>query len=176
MVFWKRALAATAVAGMLAGLPLAAAVPAQAPAQQRDGTAEAAVNEFFVALNSLDTARFGALFADDATLFFPTPPFPIRRIEGKAEIMRYFGMFFDSLRRRGARSINTAPRDLRIQRFGDFAIASFHLVGGQDVGRRTLVMRRSGGRWQIVYLHGSTLREPAPAPQAPAPTPPPPAR
>ena len=82
------------------------------------------------------------------------------------------------MRQRGTRTVNLAPAGLAVQLYGDTAIATFHLVGQQEVGRRTLVLRRVGARWQIVHLHASVApiqQRPAATPSrtpAPAPTPP----
>lgn len=167
---------------LLAGLALApsalaaqAAVPA--PPQAADAPVRAAVTEFIAALNAFDPERLGRAFADDATIFFPGAPFPIVRVEGKAQAIGRFGRFFDMLRARGIRQGNVAPNGLAVQLYGDTAIATFHLAGGQEVGRRTLVFRRIGGRWLIVHMHGSALRVETPAPPAaPAQTVPPPPR
>ena len=172
---------------LLAGLALApatlaaqAAVPAVPGPQGADAPVRAAVAEFVAALNAFDRERFARAFADDATVFFPGAPFPLRRVEGKAQAIANFGRFFELLRARGARQGNVTPRGLTVQLYGDTAVATFHLAGGQDVGRRTLVLRRTGGRWLIVHLHASSLREAAPAAPAaapaPAPTPPTPGR
>lgn len=121
-------------------------------------TAEAAVEAFVSAFNALDRTRFDPLFADDVTLFFPASPFPLRRVEGREATLEWFGRFFDSLRERGA-SPNIAPQDLHVQDYGDIAVATFHLGGGESVGRRTVVLRRQAGRWAIVHLHASSIAE-----------------
>ena len=144
--------------------------PASGDRQSADAPVRAAVAEFIAALNAFDRDRIARAFADDATLFFPGAPFPAARVDGKAQVAAAFGRFFEALRARGLRQGNVAPRGLQIQLYGDVAIASFHLAGGQEIGRRTLVLRRIGGRWLIVHMHGSSLREAAPAP-APALTP-----
>ncbi len=118
----------------------------------------AAAAEFVSAFNQLDQPRFDALWAEDATVFFPQPPFPIRRIDGRAEVLTWFKRFMDSQRSAG-RSPRVDPKELQVQMAGrDSAIVSFHL--GSDtaaVARRTLVYRRDAARWQIVHLHGSAL-------------------
>jgi hypothetical protein len=54
------------------------------------------------------------------------------------------------------------PRDLKIQSYGEIAIATFHLDDRPGVlNRRTIVLRRSKGQWKIVHLHAS---ETAPSP------------
>jgi ketosteroid isomerase-like protein len=168
---------------LLAATP-AVAAPAQpvrpgltAPAPADLTSPAGTVAEFVAAVNALDQARLGRLFAEDATIFFPGPPFPLRRT-AKADAMRFFGQLFQALRGRGAHGGNSAAQDLQIQPYGDVAVATFHLIVGQDVGRRTLVLRRIGAIWQIVHMHSSAMRRPAAAaPATPAPaTPPPPRR
>lgn len=145
-----------------------AAVPAMpAAAPSAEGEVRATISEFVAALNAFDRERFARLFAEDATIFFPGAPFPIRRVEGKAQVIGNFERLFALLRGRGIAQGNVAPRDLRIQLYGETAIVTFHLAGGEDVGRRTLVLARIGGRWLIVHMHASSLREPALAPAPP---------
>jgi uncharacterized protein (TIGR02246 family) len=175
---------ARALLPLLAGLalaPVASAAQAATPAvpgavQAPDAPVRAAVGEFVAALNALDAERLGGTFAEDATIFFPGPPFPAARMQGRSAIQRAFGQLFAGLRQRGARAANIAPRGLDVQLYGDTAIATFHLLGGQEVGRRTLVLRRTSGRWLIVHMHGSAApvqQRPAAATPARTPAPPP---
>lgn len=152
---------------LCASLALAGAVPAgSAAAQDRSqpdaarsaSQAEAAVLAFVAAFNALDRAAFDPLFAEDVTLFFPSAPFPVRRVEGKTATLSWFGRFFDSMRKRGA-GPNIRPQDLKVQDYGDVAIATFHLGGGGNVARRTVVLRRHQGRWRIAHLHASSTAE-----------------
>lgn len=161
---------------LLAGIALApAAAAAQAatpavPSSQppaADAPVRAAVAEFVNALNALDAERFGRTLADDVTVFFPGPPFPAARAQGRAAVQGAFTQLFNALRQRGTRSASLQPAGLAVQLYGDTAIATFHLLGQQEVGRRTLVLRRIGGRWLIVHMHGSV----APMQQRPAATP-----
>jgi ketosteroid isomerase-like protein len=119
---------------------------------------EAAIQAFVSAFNALDRTRFDALFAEDVTLFFPSAPFPVRRTEGKKATLLWFGRFFDSLRKRGA-GPGIEPQDLKVQDYGDVAIATFHLGGGESVARRTVVLRRQRGQWAIAHLHASSETE-----------------
>ena len=123
----------------------------------------AAAAAFASAFNALDAARFNVLWAVDASVFFPQPPFPIRRIDGKANVLAWFGRFMDAQRKAG-RPPGVDPKDLQIQLLGtDSAIVSFHLGTGPDaVARRTLVYRREAGGWRIVHLHASSLSAPKP--------------
>ena len=137
---------------------LAAALPTSAIAAPAASRPEAAVEAFVSAFNALDRTRFDALFAEDVTLFFPSAPFPVRRIEGKEATLLWFGRLFDSMRKRGA-SPGIQPQDLKVQNYGDVAIATFHLGGGERVARRTVVLRRQRGRWAIAHLHASAETE-----------------
>ncbi len=119
---------------------------------------EAAIHAFVSAFNALDRTRFDALFAEDVTLFFPAAPFPVRRIEGKTATLEWFGRFFDMARKRGTNP-RIQPQDLKVQDYGDVAIATFHLGAGETVGRRTIVLRRQGGQWAIAHLHASSETE-----------------
>lgn len=154
---------------LCASLALAGAVPAGSAAaapedrSQRDAARsasqpEAAVLAFVSAFNALDRAAFDPLFAEDVTLFFPSAPFPVKRVEGKTATLLWFGRFFDSMRKRGA-GPNIQPQDLKVQDYGDVAIATFHLGGGGNVARRTVVLRRHKGRWRIAHLHASSTTE-----------------
>ncbi len=154
---------------LFASAALAAALPASAgvaaPQARSDAIGapsvsqpEAAIQAFVSAFNALDRTRFDALFAEDVTLFFPSAPFPVRRVEGKMATLEWFGRLFDSLRKRGA-SPGIVPQDLKVQDYGDVAIATFHLGGGESVARRTVVLRRQRGQWAIAHLHASSETE-----------------
>jgi len=147
------------------------AVPAGQPAA--DAPVRAAVAEFINALNAFDGERLGRSFAEDATAFFPGPPFPAARLQGRATIQGAFSQLFAALRQRGARSASLAPVGLVVQLYDDVAIATFHLMGQQDVGRRTLVFRRIGGRWLIAHMHASIAPMQQRPAAAPAPATPP---
>src|ERR1043165_2982457 len=56
-----------------------------------------AMNSFFAALNRFDARAYGTMLTDDATLFFTGPPFPIRRVQGRAAIMKLVTPLFDQL-------------------------------------------------------------------------------
>jgi ketosteroid isomerase-like protein len=152
--------ASAALAGALPASGAAAAPEARSNANAAPSLSqpEAAIQAFVSAFNALDRTRFDALFAEDVTLFFPSAPFPVRRIEGKEATLLWFGRFFDSMRKRGA-GPGIQPQDLKVQDYGNFAIATFHLGGGESVSRRTIVLRRQRGRWAIAHLHASSETE-----------------
>lgn len=150
--------ASAALAGTVPVSSAIAAAEDRSTAIAAPSQPEAAIQAFVSAFNALDRARFDALFAEDVTLFFPSAPFPVRRIEGKEATLLWFGRFFDSLRKRGV-SPGIEPKDLKVQDYGDVAIATFHLGGGETVSRRTVVLRRKQGRWTIAHLHASSETE-----------------
>jgi ketosteroid isomerase-like protein len=50
------------------------------------------------------------------------------------------------------------PKGMKVQMFGDFAIATFHLDDRAGlVNRRTIVMTKTPAGWKIVHLHASEL-------------------
>lgn len=162
---------------LLAGLVPASAMAAQAatpavPTSQppaAEAPVRAALAEFVNALNALDAERLGRTLADDVSVFFPGPPFPAARIQGRANVQNAFTQLFAALRQRGTRNVSLSPTGIEVQLYGDTAVATFHLISGREVGRRTLVLRRAGARWLVANMHASV----APMQQRPAATPPP---
>lgn len=162
---------ACCVALVVAGCAPAHQQPASTASKpDRSGEVRAAAAEFVAAFNDLDQPRFDALWAEDATVFFPQPPFPIRRVEGKAQVVGWFKRFMDGQRSAG-KSPGVDPRDLQIQMAGaESAIVSFHLGSAATAAaRRTLVYRRDSTGWRIIHLHGSALRSEAASGNNPAP-------
>jgi ketosteroid isomerase-like protein len=139
-----------------AALVLVPAVAFAAPASRaaQSSGPEAAAVAFIGAFNALDRARFDPLFADDVTMFFPSAPFEVRRVEGKAAVLGWFGRFFDMARARTGK-LNIQPVDLMVQNYGTVSVVTFHLNGGENVGRRTLVLRKDQTAWKIVHFHAS---------------------
>ena len=143
------------LAAALAASPAPAAPSPTVAANTQPGSPAAAAADFVAAFNALDRAKFDPLFAEDVTLFFPSAPFEVHRVEGKEAVLKWFGRFFDAVKGRGGK-LNIQPADLLVQDYGSFAIVTFHLNGGENVGRRTLVLRKDKGAWRIVHLHASS--------------------
>lgn len=120
-----------------------------------------AVDAFIEAFNNLDWENFRLSFADDATVFFPFPQAP-RRANGRAEVEAVFKPFFDAGRKQKPNPpyLNIEPKDVRIQGLKDVAIVTFHLEGGDAVGRRTVVFQKQKGKWLIVHLNASSIAKP----------------
>ncbi len=154
----------SALAAFLAAASLApgcaTTAPAPPPASAAQPASEA-VAAFLEAFDALDSARFDAFFAEDATMFFPAGPFPRERVAGRAPVTAAFRRFFDMARERGATRLGIRPLDLQGQDHGETAVATFHLRGSGNVGRRSIVMRREPAGWRIVHFHASSLEEEA---------------
>src|SRR5688572_10462685 len=108
------------VAAACAVSPVAAV---QSPTAVTAQTPDQAATAFLEAFDTLDSDRFNAFFADDATMFFPNGPFPQARVEGKAAVTAAFGRLFDMARQRGVTRLNLRPLDIQVQDHGAFAVA-----------------------------------------------------
>ena len=129
-----------------------------------------AAEAFISAFDSLQWEPFRAALADDITIFFPFPQVPAR-VEGRGEVERLFGQFFEGqLERRtqtgGPISMGLTPRDWLVQMLSpDAAVVSFHLGTGAPA-RRSLVLRHvAGDTWEVVHWHASPA-PPGPSSQA----------
>jgi ketosteroid isomerase-like protein len=131
-------------------------------AQAKPDNAELQVREalarFVQAFDDLDWETFRSAFDDNATVFYPRA-FP-ERANGRAEFERTFKTVFEQIRsgKAAAPYMNIQPRQLKLQVFGNVAIATFHLddkVG--FVNRRTVVLNKNETGWKIVHLHASEV-------------------
>jgi ketosteroid isomerase-like protein len=120
------------------------------------GTPEAMLQDFIRAFDNLEWDRFRGFFDDDATVFYPRGF--TTRASGRLEFEANFRKVFDQIRGNRVQPpyMDLQPRDLHIQRYGDIAIATFHLDDRPGVlNRRTLVLRKMKGQWKIAHLHAS---------------------
>lgn len=121
------------------------------------------MDTFFAALNSFDAKGYAALLTDDATLFFTGTPFPLRRVQGRDEIMKLVTPLLDNARAKGVKG-TVAPHDINFQTWGDTSVVTFDIPIGSTLDRRTFVLRRLKGVWKIAHLHASIGQDgPAPA-------------
>lgn len=120
-----------------------------------DAGVRSAMNRFLEALNALDADAINASFAPDATAFFPVVA--SERLNGKEAISEVFRTYVTETKKSVART-NIVAEDVRIERVGDLAFASFQVHNPAAVSRRTFVFRRQGGRWLIVHMHASNFR------------------
>ena len=82
------------------------------------------------------------------------------RANGRAEFERTFKVVFDQIRsgKTGAPYMDIQPRGVKIQLFGNIAIATFHLDDRAGfLNRRTIVLNKTKARWKIVHLHASEV-------------------
>ncbi|HJQ39469.1 MAG TPA: nuclear transport factor 2 family protein [Thermoanaerobaculia bacterium] len=116
------------------------------------------VQRFIGAFNHLDAAELRPLLAEHATAFLPMPQHA-GRVEGRETILGILAPLLEADRvRRNGQPLSLEAKELAIQEQGDVAVATFD-AGTADVhSRRTLVLRRRGGRWEIVHLHASNMR------------------
>jgi ketosteroid isomerase-like protein len=131
-----------------------------AAAQSSTDEVEQVLNAFLIPFSNQNVAEFIEYFADDAVVFFPSSRFAAVRVEGKANIRSTFAAVFKPGQPAPVtgRSL-IQPQDLKVQRFGDSAIATFHLGSDSARGRRTFVLQRLDSRWKIVHLHASIITQ-----------------
>jgi ketosteroid isomerase-like protein len=153
---------AAALLTLIATLVAPAALPAEKPeSTQPPAAARQLVSRFIAAFGNLDMPAFIACFADDATVFFPTPE-PPQRFDGKAAIREHFEQVFAAIRRSSHSPAppyhELEPEDLEFQLVNaDTVVVTFHLRNAERLGRRTLVIANIDGQWLIVHLHASNV-------------------
>lgn len=113
------------------------------------------IDAFLVALDQGDP-KIAELFTADATVFFPMNDRPLRA-DGREEIAAAFAALFAMPGYQKGKGM-PRPEELWAQRIGDAAVVTFQTTNPNVTSRRTLVLRRDGGRWRIVHLHGSNIR------------------
>jgi ketosteroid isomerase-like protein len=120
---------------------------------------------FVHAFEILDWEPFRLAFSDDATVFYPRG-FP-ERANGRVAFEKTFRVVFEQIRRSKTTApyMDIQPRDMKVQLFGDIAIATFHLDDRAGfINRRTIVLNQTEAGWKIVHLHASEIST-APAKQ-----------
>ena len=115
-----------------------------------------AVAQFTAAFNRLSIDELRPLFAEDATAFLPMPQFGAR-IDGRENILAALAPLFEAEKAR-AGSMNLTAKNVTIQRAGGAIIATFDVGTEAVFSRRTLVLERRHGSWNIVHLHASNVR------------------
>ena len=111
------------------------------------------LSRFIASFSKLDLEGMMTYFAKDATSFFPIAH-RATFLDGKEEIGNAFAKVISKIRAAGLNSIKLEIEDVKVQRFGDAAIATLHIRDG-DLSRRTLVLRRVHDEWLIQHLHAS---------------------
>jgi len=132
--------------------------PVLAHSQVADADVREALTHFIRAFDDLDWEQFRLAFDDNATVFYPRA-MP-ERATGRSEFEKGFQTVFQQIRgnKTAAPYMDIQPRELRIQRFGDVAIATFHLDDRAGfLNRRTIVLNKTEKGWKIVHLHASEV-------------------
>jgi ketosteroid isomerase-like protein len=131
-------------------------------AQTQPVSAELQVREtlarFVQAFDDLDWETFRLTFDDNATVFYPRA-FP-ERANGRDEFEKTFKTVFEQIRsgKTAAPYMDIQPKEMRIQFFGNVAIATFHLDDRAGfLNRRTIVLNKGETGWKIVHLHASEV-------------------
>jgi ketosteroid isomerase-like protein len=122
-----------------------------------------ALAKFVYAFDNLDWEAFRLAFDDNATVFYPRA-FP-ERANGRAEFEKTFQVVFQQIR--GGKTappyMDIQPKDMKVQIFGDCAIATFHLDDRPGLlNRRTIVLTKTKAGWKIVHLHASEVSTTSP--------------
>jgi ketosteroid isomerase-like protein len=131
---------------------------AQVQPVSAESQVRAALTRFVQAFDDLDWETFRLAFDDNATVFYPRA-FP-ERANGRAEFEKTFRTVFEQIRsgKTAAPYMDIQPREMKIQLFGNVAIATFHLDDRAGfVNRRTIVLNKSETGWKIVHLHASEV-------------------
>lgn len=143
----------------LVGVHALGAQLAGACAKPRDACAFFAT--FISAFNRRDWPAFQATLDPGVTVIFDRPGPPLRQ-DGHEAVEAVFHLIFpETPSVRGTPPSQIRPQQLRVQDFGDVVVVSFHLSDATGVGRRTLVLHRSGKRWKVVHIHGSSSGPPS---------------
>jgi ketosteroid isomerase-like protein len=116
-------------------------------------TPHSALEMLLRAFARLDLDAMVACFDAQATAFLPGEHHRTR-LEGREAIGTAFAAVIARVRAGGATSLRLEPADLRVDEWGDSAIATLHLYS-DHLSRRTFVLRRYGQQWRIVHLHAS---------------------
>ena len=144
---------------LVAPLVLAQGEPrAFAETEVRDSLAR-----FVYAFDNLDWEAFRLAFDDNATVFYPRA-FP-ERANGRAEFEKTFKVVFQQIRggKTAGPYMDIQPKDMKVQTFGDCAIATFHLDDKPGLlNRRTIVLTKTNAGWKIVHLHASEVSTTSP--------------
>lgn len=131
--------------------------PPAGEAVEARSAAEAVVHGFLAAVDAGDLPALAGLFEPDAGAYLPFADTPAL-IQGREAVLARFSRLIDAWCRRGKSPpfVGFEPRDLVVGPAGPgHALATF-LVGIEgDTGRRSMLLRHTGGGWRILHLHAS---------------------
>jgi ketosteroid isomerase-like protein len=117
--------------------------------ESHDSGIDEALATFIDALSKLDRERLEACFAEGASVFLPWG--------GPRRDGMWNERFAEMAAARPGPYFTIEPRDVRVEMLGGIALVTFHLLQPDSLGRRTLLLRRTGDAWKILHLHASNL-------------------
>lgn len=123
---------------------------------------EGTVKQFLTSLNNADWESFRKIWTQNPVVFHPAIP---HRVDEQKAFDESWKVTIDNIQKQAASRGMTQPpfmnlqaQDLRIDVLSpDIAMATFHIIGGSTIGRRTLVLVKSEGEWKIAHLHASNI-------------------
>jgi ketosteroid isomerase-like protein len=130
------------------------------PVAKRE-TIEQALSTFVTAFENLDWPTFKECFIDGATIFHPAAP-NLKRVDSTEQFEEAWKGVFERIRQNSGRTappyMKLNPSEMRIELLSpDVGVATFHLIEGSIVGRRTVVLKRFPAGWKIVHIHASNI-------------------
>ncbi len=153
----------------LAILAVNTSLPACSTTQQTENAQQEVMSVLEIFLHAFengDLEAMEAIFADDATDFpcaimSNTNISPIdyegyKRVNGLDPQMRQLISIWHA----GSNEppyLSLEPRGLEIMMFSDAALVTFHLIDGDTLSRRSIVLAKRTGEWKIVHLHASNV-------------------
>ena len=117
---------------------------------------------FVTVFNERDWSQFRACLADSITVMFDSPEQPERKNGREAVEKMFRPLFPDSGVAPGKNRFQIKPDNVLVQDLGEVVVLSFHLRQPGTLARRTLVVRKSKDRWEIVHIHASSFDVPPP--------------
>ena len=127
-------------------------------------SAESVLLSFLRSFEDCDLPRMESAFAEDATYFDRARPTETqdlsnyRRGRGMPAGMRRLAQQLPTTNP-GPPYHRLTPEDLLIQEEDDVAVCSFHLASQGALGRRTIILRRRAGRWEIIHILASNIEQ-----------------
>lgn len=117
------------------------------------------LNGFVEAFRDLDMERFESYFADEVTVFFPPSAMVPNRVDGKAKVMDIFRVFFQKAKKLKLHApyLTISPKKMQLVIFQNIVIATFELDDTDSIGRRTIVLQKTNGKFLIIHLHASKI-------------------
>ena len=145
---------------IVVGLTLLGSINQQTLAAQTGCVAPTEACAFFdrylAAFNQRDWEAFRATFDDSISVMFDVPAPPQRR-DGRTAVEELFRRVFPPAGQNPrALPAPIRPIDLRVQDYGHVVVVTFHIDGGDELARRSIVLHRGGNGWRVVHIHGSS--------------------